>query len=162
VIVGAGHIALPLARIAKLADYEVVVLDDRAEYASAERFPDVDSLLIGPYASTLATVPIDPYTCIVLVTRGHVHDQASLETVIESPAAYIGMIGSKRRVRTVLRHLGEKGVDSELLARIHAPIGLDIGARTPAEIAVAIMAEIIQSVRGGTGRPLGRGEAARA
>lgn len=149
VIVGAGHIAMPLARMAKLLDFEVVVLDDRPEYASPERFPDADQVLVGPFRETLAQVPIHADTCIVLVTRGHVHDRACLEQVLDSPACYIGMIGSKLRVRTVMRHLKEGGRDVSKLRRVHAPIGLDIGSQTPAEIALAIMAEIVNVRRGG-------------
>lgn len=154
IIAGAGHIAQPLAALAHILDFEVAVLDDRAEYATRDRFPAVNEILIGPYRATLASMMIGGDTHIVLVTRGHVHDQACLEAVLDSPAAYIGMIGSKRRVRTVLDHLRVEGRSAERLGRIRAPIGLDIGARTPAEIALAIMAEIVQVRQGGSGRPL--------
>lgn len=157
VVVGAGHIAVPLARLGKLLDYEVVVLDDRPEYATRERFPDADQILVGSYAESLASVSIHPDTYIVLVTRGHVHDQACLERVLDSGAGYIGMIGSKRRVRTTLQHLAASGRDLELLRRVHAPIGLDIQARTPAEIAVAVAAEIINVRRGGSAASLALG-----
>lgn len=150
IIVGAGHIAVPLARMAALLEFAVTIVDDRAEYASRERFPEADDIHIGPYRPALADIPIDADTYIVLVTRGHVHDQACLEQVLGSPAAYIGMIGSKLRVRTVLRHMLEGGTENEL-ARVYAPIGLDIGSHTPAEIAVAIMAEIVNVRRGGRG-----------
>ncbi len=158
VIVGAGHIAVPLARIAGLLDFEVIVLDDRPEYANRERFPDADDIHVGPYRETLAGVPINSDTHIVLVTRGHVHDQACLEQVLDSPAAYIGMIGSKRRVRTVMRHAKEAGHDVAKLQRVYAPIGLDLGSQTPAEIAVAIMAEIINVRRGGKVASLALGD----
>lgn len=157
IIAGAGHIAQPLAEIAALAGFQVTVVDDRAEYASARRFPHAAELLIGPYQKLMHSLPIDEDTYVVLVTRGHVHDRACLEVVIRTPAAYIGMIGSKRRVRTVLDRLAEDGVGAETLERVHAPIGLDIGAETPAEIAVAIMAEMIKVRRGGTGRSLTAG-----
>lgn len=162
IIVGAGHIAAPLARIGKLLDFHVTVLDDRPEYASRERFPDADEIHVGPYADTLARVPIDRDSCVVLVTRGHVHDLACLEQVIGSPAGYIGMIGSKRRVRTVVRHALERGHPLSRLQDLHAPIGLDIGAQTPAEIAVAIVAEIINVRRRGRGRSLALKERLRA
>jgi xanthine dehydrogenase accessory factor len=154
IIVGAGHIGVPLAHIATLLDFDVTVLDDRQEYANRERFPTANSILVGPYRETLATVPVDGDTFIVLVTRGHVHDLACLEEVVASGAAYIGMIGSKRRVRTVLDHAREHGADEEALRSIFAPVGLDIGAQTPQEIAVAVMAEIIRVRRGGTGNSL--------
>ncbi len=149
IIVGAGHIARPLARIAKLLEFEVAVLDDRLAYANRERFPDADQIVVGPYRKTLSTLAVHADTYIVLVTRGHVHDQACLEEVLESPAAYIGMIGSKRRVRTVVQHTLDSGHDPEKLRRVYAPIGLEIHAETPGEIAVAIMAEIVNVRRGG-------------
>jgi xanthine dehydrogenase accessory factor len=158
IIVGAGHIAVPLAHMAKLLDFEVVVLDDRPEYAQPERFPEVDRILVGPYAETLAQLPINPDTYVVLVTRGHVHDQACLERVLGSEAAYIGMIGSKRRVRTVMERAHAAGHEPAKLQRVFAPIGLDISAETPAEIAVAIMAEIVNVRRGGRGASLALGE----
>jgi xanthine dehydrogenase accessory factor len=158
VVVGAGHIAVPLARIARLLEYHVVVLDDRPEYANRDRFPDADEILVGPYRETLSGVALDSDTHIVLVTRGHVHDQACLEEVLEKQVAYIGMIGSKRRVRTVMQHAKQNGHDPSKLRRVHAPIGLDIGAHTPGEIAVAIMAEIINVRREGPALSLALGE----
>jgi xanthine dehydrogenase accessory factor len=158
IVVGCGHIAVPLARIAKLLDFHVTVLDDRPEFASVERFPEADRVLVGPYRETVAGLPIDADTHIVLVTRGHVHDQACLEEVIDSPAAYIGMIGSRKRVRTVMAHAQHKGHAAEKLERVHAPIGLDIGSETPGEIAVAIVAEIINVRRGGRSPSLSLGE----
>jgi len=154
VIVGGGHIAQPLARIGAVLDLEVIVLDDRPEYANAQRFPVADQILVGPYREALERVPVDSDTYIVLVTRGHVHDRACLEQVLGSPAPYIGMIGSKRRVRTVMRHIEERGLGVVALERVHAPIGLDIGAETPAEIAVSIAAELIKVRRGGSGTSL--------
>ncbi len=154
IIVGAGHIALPLARIAKLLEFEVAVLDDRLAYANRARFPDADQIVVGPYRETLSTMAVHTDTYIVLVTRGHVHDQACLEEVLESPAAYIGMIGSKRRIRTVIQHTVDSGYSEEKLRRVYAPIGLDLHAETPGEIAVAIMAEIVNVRRGGVASSL--------
>jgi xanthine dehydrogenase accessory factor len=162
IIAGAGHIAVPLAHMGKLLGYKVTVIDDRAAYANRERFPDVDELYVGPYRETLRGLAVDGDTYIVLVTRGHVHDTACLEEVLSSSAPYIGMIGSKRRVRTVLQHLAAEQTDSGALKRVHAPIGLDIGAQTPEEIALAVMAEIVRVRRGGTGRSLAVREAAGA
>lgn len=149
VIVGAGHIAVPLAKVAKLLDFAVTIVDDRPQYGNHERFPVADRVLLGPYRETVASIPMTPETSVVLVTRGHVHDQACLEEVLGSQAGYVGMIGSRRRVRTVFEHLRLEGADPSALDRVHAPIGLDIGSRTPAEIAVAIMAEIINVRNGG-------------
>jgi xanthine dehydrogenase accessory factor len=157
VIAGAGHIAVPLATMATLLDFEVTVIDDRAEYANRERFPNADVIQVGAYRESIRAAQADADTAVVLVTRGHVHDQACLEEVIDSDCMYIGMIGSKRRVRTVLRHLLDAGHSREQLARVHAPIGLDIAAQTPAEIAVAILAEIIAVRRGGKAASEGLG-----
>lgn len=158
VVVGAGHIAQPLAAVAKLLEFEVTVVDDRPEYASRERFPQADHVLLGPYRERLAALPLHSDSYLVLVTRGHVHDAAALEEVLDSEAAYIGMIGSKRRVRAVLESMARAGRDRERLIRVHAPVGIDIGADTPAEIAIAIMAEIINLRRGGHAPSLSLGE----
>jgi len=149
-IVGAGHVALPLAELGKMIDFEVIVLDDRPKYANEERFPMADQVLAQPFQETLRTWPIDNDTYIVLVTRGHSHDVECLLEVLYSPARYIGMIGSKRRIRGVFEMLEqEQDIDPTKFARVYAPIGLDIGAENPAEIAVSIVAEIVNIYRGG-------------
>ncbi len=153
-IVGGGHIGKALATIGDLCGFSVTVVDDRPDYASAERFPEADRVLCGDFVEVLRDLPIDTNTYAVCVTRGHKHDEVSLRQVVGSPAAYVGMIGSRRRVAAVLRHLIDDGADAEAVARVHTPIGLDIGAETPEEIAVAIMAEVIQARRGGSGRPM--------
>lgn len=158
IVVGAGHIGVPLARLGKLLEYEVVVVDDRVEYANRDRFPDADEILVGPYRETVASLVIHADTYIVLVTRGHVHDQACLEQVLNSEARYIGMIGSKRRVRTVLQHLADAGHNSDQIQRVHAPVGLDINAHTPAEIALAVAAEIVSVRRGAEAASLSIGK----
>jgi xanthine dehydrogenase accessory factor len=154
VIVGGGHIGKALATIGDLCGFSVVVVDDRPEYASQERFPEADRVICGDFAEVLGELPIDSNTYIVTVTRGHKHDEVSLRQVAESEAAYVGMIGSKRRVGAVLKHLIDDGLGEEAVRRVHTPIGLDIGAETPEEIAVAIMAEVVQVRRGGSGRPM--------
>jgi xanthine dehydrogenase accessory factor len=158
VIVGAGHIAMPLAQLGALLDFRVTVLDDRAEFATAERFPGASQILVGPYRETIESLPVDRDSYVVLVTRGHVHDQACLEVMLRRETGYIGMIGSRTRVRTVMRHLAEEGYPVERLQAVHAPVGLDIGAHTPAEIALSIMAEIVCARRGGSGSPMALGE----
>jgi xanthine dehydrogenase accessory factor len=150
-IAGAGHIAGPLAALANLMNFSVSVTDDRASFASRERFPSARQLLVGDIESTLRNYPITPRTHIVLVTRAHAHDVQGLRAIIDSPAAYIGMIGSQRRVWAVFKLLHEEGVPAEKLARVRAPIGLDLGGSTPEEIALCIMAEIIMLRHGGTG-----------
>jgi xanthine dehydrogenase accessory factor len=150
IIVGAGHVALPLAHLGKMIDFEVVVLDDRPRFANPQRFPMADRVLAQPFRETLHHWPIDNDTYIVLVTRGHSHDVACLLEVIDSPARYIGMIGSKRRIKAVFDLLEqEEGLDPAKFEQVYAPIGLDIGAENPAEIAISIMAEIINVHRGG-------------
>ena len=147
-IVGAGHIAVPLASMAKLCEFQVSVLDDRPQYANQARFPTADGVRAAPLVPTLQLMrndsQLDRHTSVVLVTRGHQHDVDCLTELIRDDLAYIGMIGSKRRIRAVWELLeSEYHLDRSLFAKVHAPIGLDIGGRTPAEIAVAILAEII-------------------
>ena len=155
IIVGAGHIAIPLASIAKIAELQVTVLDDRAQYARASRFPTADRVIAGDFRSELRALrgdheTFDTNTYIVLVTRGHSHDVDCLLEVLDDPVAYIGMIGSQRRIRAVFELLEqEQGVAPEKFDSVYAPIGIDIGARTPGEIAICILAEIINVMRDG-------------
>lgn len=153
-IAGAGHIAAPLAAIAHIMNYSVSVTDDRASFANRERFPSAKQLLVGDIEATLNNYPITPRTHIVLVTRAHSHDVQGLRAIIDSPAAYIGMIGSQRRVWAVFKLLHDEGVPAEKLARVRAPIGLDFGSSTPEEIALGIMAEITMLHHGGTGKTM--------
>jgi xanthine dehydrogenase accessory factor len=154
-IVGAGHIAVPLCRLGKLLGFRVVVVDDRPAFANPVRFPEADQVIADYFRPAMQRFPIDPFTYIVLVTRGHQHDVDCLLEVLDSPAAYIGMIGSKRRVRAVFQLLAEEqGIPPEKFDRVYSPIGLDIGAETPEEIAVAIAAEIVKVRRGGNGLSL--------
>ncbi len=152
-IVGAGHIALPLSRMGKELGFRVVVLDDRAEFANRERFPEADEVTAGDLGETLNRFPITSSTYVVLVTRGHLEDERALRQVIGSSAAYVGMIGSRRRVRAVLDRLVQEGVSPELIGRVCSPIGLEIGAETPEEIAVSILAEVIHARRRGGRHP---------
>ena len=155
IIAGAGHVAVPLAAMATLCDFTVTVLDDRPQYANAQRFPAADRVIAGPFRDELRKLrgdrpAFDPATCLVLVTRGHQHDVDLLLEVLDDPLAYLGMIGSRRRIRAVYDLLErERGIPRQRFDRVHAPIGLDIGAQTPAEIAVAILAEMIEVLRGG-------------
>ncbi len=142
-ICGAGHVAQPLCRLASMLDYRVVILDDRPEFASNERFTEADQVLAKPFAAALDSLDIDRQTLAVLVTRGHRHDEFCLRKLLNTDARYIGMMGSRRRVRAVVDDLKAEGFPANQLERIWAPIGLDIGALTPAELAVSIMAEIV-------------------
>lgn len=142
-IVGAGHVGRSLCPCAKLLDYRVVVLDPREDMVTPERYPEADQLICGDPGRAAELFAIDEGTRVVIVSHGHRHDKDALLSVIDSPAAYIGMMGSAAKVRTVLAQLREAGVEHGLLDRVHAPIGLDIGAQTPAELALCIMAEIV-------------------
>lgn len=144
VIVGAGHIGVAVAQLAKTLGFRIIVLDDRPEFVTPENFPHADERIAGDIVAQIRDVAITPQTYIVLVTRAHTLDAQLLGAIIEKPAAYIGVLGSQRRVITVKDALKKQGVSSAALDRIHAPIGIEIHAETPAEIAVSILAEIIQ------------------
>jgi xanthine dehydrogenase accessory factor len=156
IVVGAGHIAQPMAHIGALLGFRVIVLDDRPDFATRERFPDADRLVQADFSDPFADVRLHERTHILLVTRGHKYDYDCLVRALRTdpPPAYIGMIGSRRRVRATYVQLVEEGFGRDLIDRIHAPVGLDIGAETPEEIAVAVAAELIMLRRGGTGVPL--------
>ena len=142
-IVGAGHVGQSLCRCAKLLDFRVTVVDSRADMLSEERLPDADELVIAQPEQIGELCTVDERTRVVIVTHSHVHDEQALLATVGSPAIYIGMIGSAKKVRTIMANLTEKGVPPALLERVHSPIGLDIGAQTPAELALCIMAEIV-------------------
>ena len=159
VIVGSGHVAVPLAELAALCDFGVTVIDDRPEFANKERFPTADQILVADLQQAVREMEMDEDTYIVLVTRGHTLDVACLQEIIDRPLAYIGMIGSRRRVRGVFQLLEqENGTPREKLNRVYAPIGLPLAARTPAEIAVSIMGEVINVYRGGVAVSFSDGE----
>jgi xanthine dehydrogenase accessory factor len=154
IICGGGHVGQAVAKAARLLDFNVTVIDDRTEFAARDKFPDPNvKLLAMDFIEALRSLRITPATHLVIVTRGHRHDELCLQEVIDKPARYLGMIGSRRRTTTIRERLKREGVAPALLQRVHAPIGLDIGAQTPEEIALAIMAEIILVRRGGTGVP---------
>ena len=156
-VVGGGHIGLSLATIAAHVGFSVAVLDDRAMFANAERFPMADRIMCGDFTELLADFPIHRNTYVVMVSRGHKQDETALRAVVSRKAGYVGMIGSRRRVATVLRHLAEEGAPIDDLEAVYTPIGYDIGAETPEEIAVSIMAEIIAVRRRASGRPMREG-----
>jgi xanthine dehydrogenase accessory factor len=147
VVVGAGHVGAAVARLAVGAGFLVTVIDDRSSFANPVRLAGIQRILVGPPRETLALLPPRADRHVVLVTRGHRLDAECLEEALGMSAAYIGMIGSRRRVRRIREWLALRGATEESLARVHAPIGLDIGAETPAEIAIAILAEIVASRR---------------
>ena len=157
-VVGGGHIGGFVAKLGKLVGFRVAVMDDRPDFANADRFPDADEIICDDFIPALQRFPINETTYIVVVTRGHKQDETSVRHVVDSPAAYIGMIGSKRRAGAVLKLLRDSGIRREALERVRTPIGLDIGGETPEEIAVSIIAEIIMTRYGGTGRPMSQVE----
>jgi xanthine dehydrogenase accessory factor len=141
-----------------MADFRVVVIDDRPMFANLERFPDADQVLVEPFEMAFDKLQINPRSYVVIVTRGHLHDGVVLEQAVQTDAGYIGMIGSRRKIAVLYKDLMEKGIKKELLDRVHAPIGLHIHSETPAEIAISIMAELIkvraENARAGTLKPV--------
>ena len=145
---GAGHVSVNVYKMARIAGFDVAVVDDREQYANRERFPDASAIHADDYERVLAQIEPNETSYIVIVTRGHRDDMRVLRWAIDTRARYIGMIGSKRKVISTYRELETQGVAREKFARVHAPVGLDIGAVTPEEIAVAIVAELIAERRG--------------
>lgn len=148
VLCGGGHVSKAVAAIADLAGFRIVVVDDRESFANSERFPMAAECRSGPWEEALGGIELGSNGYVVIVTRGHRMDGTCLQWALGTPARYVGMIGSKRKIRTIYDALREKGVTDEALARTHAPIGLDIGALTSEEIAVAIVAQMIAVRRG--------------
>jgi xanthine dehydrogenase accessory factor len=146
---GAGHVSRPVAELASIVDFQTVVVDDRQEFANADRFPRAEHLKVVPsFSQSFAGLEIDRDSYVVILTRGHLHDKTVLEQALKSEAGYIGMIGSRRKRDLIYQELLTKGFSQSDLERVHAPIGLAIGAETPEEIAVSIVAELVQ-VRAG-------------
>ena len=147
-IVGAGHVGWHLARLATDAGFRIHVIDDREKFASRDRFPDAQEVIAEHIPGWLhrADLPVSAY--VVVVTRGHTHDLDAMRALAARDLKYLGLIGSRAKVRRIYDHLTDEGLPRECLDRVHAPIGIDIGAVTPAEIAVSILAELIAVRRG--------------
>jgi xanthine dehydrogenase accessory factor len=142
---GAGHLAVPTAHLAALVGFRVVVIDDRPEYANAERFPEADkTLVIKDFSRAFDGLEIDADSFIVIVTRGHQYDRTVLEQSLKFNTGYIGMISSRRKRKAIYEYLMSQGFKKERLEQVHSPIGLNIGGETPEEIAVSIVGELIQ------------------
>jgi len=148
IIFGGGHVSRYVSRAAAMAGFRVTIIDDREKYANKVRFPESAHVLAIDFTDAFARIAIKPTTYIVIVTRGHQYDEDVLEQALKTPAKYIGMIGSKRKVLTTYEHLRGRGVSIEALNRVHAPIGIEIGAVTAEEIGVSIVAELIKVRRG--------------
>lgn len=154
VLCGGGHIGKALATLATFLGFRFFVIDDRPEFANKERFPHAEQTLVARYDEGLKQLPITPNTAIIVATRGHRWDDMALEAAARSPAGYVGLVGSKRKTILIYEELLRKGIPEERLREIHAPIGLDIGARTPEEIALSIMAEVLMVRNRASGQPM--------
>jgi xanthine dehydrogenase accessory factor len=147
---GAGHVAFNIYKVARLAGFDVTIIDDRETYANRQRFPEALDVLAEDYDCALAQLAPNDTAFIVIVTRGHADDMRILRTLLASdtPCKYLGMIGSERKFVTMSKQLASEGIAQEKLERVHSPVGLDIGALTPEEIAVSVVAEMIAVRRG--------------
>jgi len=154
VIVGGGHVGLAIAKLAVQLDYEVAVIDDRPEFANRERFGGVNEVVNMDMAKALETMPIGWNSFIIIATRGHKLDAHCLRAAVKTEARYVGLLGSKRKTILIAQMLRDEGVAEERIRAVHAPIGLDLGGRTPAEIALSVMAELSLERYGGSGKPL--------
>jgi len=146
-IFGAGHVSVNLYQVARRAGFDVIVVDDREAYANRQRFPEAKEIIAEDFDRVISQLNPGEAAYLVIVTRGHRDDMRVLRWAVQTPARYIGMIGSKRKTITIFKELTKEGLSPELFKRVHAPIGLDIGAITPEEIAVAITAELIAARR---------------
>jgi xanthine dehydrogenase accessory factor len=153
-VVGASHVAMPLTSLARTLGFRTVVIDGRPRFATPERFPDVDQLKIGIPSDLVREVPLIPTTALVLVAHDYKYDMPVLRHAFTTPVGYIGLLGSTRRGAAIFNLLREEGVGEADLARVRTPIGLDLGAQSAPEIALAILAEIVAAQHGATGLPL--------
>ncbi|TFI51836.1 XdhC/CoxI family protein [Mastigocladus laminosus UU774] len=153
-IIGAGHIAIPLTQVAKIAGFQVIVQDDRPDFATNQRFPEAAMIIAEPIIAIQKILNHTSDLYVALVNRSYVQDLTALRLILNYQPKYIGMIGSKKRVHTIYKILQDEGYATKILQQIYAPIGLDIGAFTPEEIAVSICGELIKVRRGGTGLSL--------
>lgn len=150
-VVGGGHVGAELVHLGHWLRFKVVLSDDRPEFCTPQTAPDADEYILGDESTLLSQFRFHPETYVVLVTRSIEQDVALLPLILEYPHAYIGVIGSQRRWKTTMQELATQGVSSEKLAHVHSPVGLELHAETPREIALSIMAEIIMMRRGGSG-----------
>jgi len=155
---GAGHVGLALAKLAHGLDYDVTVIDDRPEFASQERFPGGVEVVRADMVEALGTLSIGWNAFVVVATRGHKLDAQCLRAAIGTRARYVGLLGSKRKTILIERMLRDEGLPEERVRSVHAPVGLDLGGRTPAEIALSVLAELSMERYGGSGRPLRLGD----
>jgi xanthine dehydrogenase accessory factor len=143
VIVGGGHVGKAVADLAAQLDFDICLVDDRPEYVSPERFPQVAERVSGPLSQVLSDLQITGDTYVLIVTRGHNHDQDALYHLVNRGARYVGMIGSRRKIKLIFENLLAEGIEPSELRHVHAPVGIDIGSQTVVEIAVSIVAELV-------------------
>ncbi len=147
-LMGGGHLAQAIAEAAQQVGFKVSVVDDRASFANRERFPEVEETIVAPFKESLDNIDVSENSFILIVTRGHGYDQVALEEAIQTPARYVGLVGSRRKIRIILKNLLDQGIPPEAFSRLYAPIGLEIGSETPQEIAVSVVAELIALRKG--------------
>ena len=158
IMVGGGHVGKATADLADSLGYTVQIVDDRNEFSNAERFPYANETIVTSYDDWAKHININVNTFVVVATRGHRYDDMALESALQTPARYIGLLGSRRKTLMIYQRLLAQGISVDRLKEVKSPIGLDIGALTPEELAVSIMSEIIMERRGGKGSPLQMGE----
>ena len=158
IMVGGGHVGKATADLADSLGYTVQIVDDRNEFSNAERFPYANETIVTSYDDWAKHININVNTFVVVATRGHRYDDMALESALQTPARYIGLLGSRRQTLMIYQRLLAQGISVDRLKEVKSPIGLDIGALTPEELAVSIMSEIIMERRGGKGSPLQMGE----
>ena len=154
VVMGGGHISKALTTLAGPLGYQYYVVDDRPEFANPDRFPDAVETIVAEYDKGLESIPVTPNTAVVVATRGHRYDDMAAEAAVRSRASYVGILGSKRKNLLIFEELFRKGIPEERIRAVRAPVGLDLGGRTPEEIALSIMSEIVALRHGASGAAL--------
>jgi xanthine dehydrogenase accessory factor len=154
IVIGCGHVGKALAELGKWMGFRVLVSDDRPDYCNAQHIPNMDGYIVAPPSQLVQQVALTPTTYVAAVTRGLPVDVDLFPPLLNAPIPYLGLIGSRRRWALTIKALTERGVSPEMIAKVRAPIGLELNAETPQEIAVSIMAEITMLRRGGTGQPM--------
>ncbi|MBP2663301.1 MAG: hypothetical protein H6Q71_1249 [Firmicutes bacterium] len=154
IVFGGGHISQPLVQMLTAIDFEVTVIDDRPEFANSTRFPGAHQVICNNFQLAMNNLTIDSGTAVIIVTRGHRYDLDCLRATMSRNARYLGMIGSKKRIKEIIELVKAEGGPADIERQLYAPIGLDIKAATPAEIALSIASEVVAVFRGGSGRPL--------
>jgi xanthine dehydrogenase accessory factor len=147
VVLGAGHVGKALAKLARSTGFRISVMDDRSEFANYDNIPDADEVVVGDFTRAFEGIDVDAGTFIVVATRGHNHDLDAVQSALRTRAGYIGLLGSRRKKALLRNALRERGIGAEEIDRVIIPVGLEIGSVTPEEIAVSIMAQIIQKRR---------------